>query len=79
MFIQTSEYFEIDTPLHVEFVLPNRKTPINCPGRVAWLNQPEVSGKLDTPAGMGVQFVGIDIDSLSALREFINAERDESA
>jgi len=74
VFIETRDFFEIDTPLHVEFVLPNRTTPVNCPGRVAWLNQPEVTGKHDTPAGMGVQFVGIDMDSLSALREFINAE-----
>ena len=79
VFVQTSDFFEIDTPLHVEFKLPNRKEMVNCPGRVAWLNHPDVSERQDVPVGMGVQFVGIDMDSLSSLREFINAEVDEVA
>ena len=79
MFIKTSEFFEIDTPLHVQFQLPNREKPINCPGRVAWINPPETSGEKDTPTGMGVQFVGLDIESHEALRDFINAEVDDVA
>jgi len=79
VFIKTSEFFEIDTPLHVQFQLPNREKPINCPGRVAWINRPEISGEKDTPTGMGVQFVGLDIESHEALRDFINAEVDDVA
>ena len=79
VFIKTHEFFEVDTPLHVEFKLPNREQTVNCPGRVAWINKPEAGGRRDVPSGMGVQFVGIDLDSLSALREFINAELDEVA
>jgi len=77
IFVRTTEFFELDTPLHIEFKLPNREKPVNCPGRVAWLNAPETVGRQDTPSGMGVQFVGIDMDSLGALREFINAELDD--
>lgn len=79
VFVETDDFFEIDTPLHVAFKLPNREEMINCPGRVAWLNHPDVSGRQDVPVGMGVQFVGIDMDSLGSLREFINAEIDEVA
>lgn len=79
VFIKTNEFFEIDTPLHVQFQLPSREKAISCPGRVAWINRPELSDKKDTPTGMGVQFVGLDIESHEALREFINAEVDEVA
>jgi len=79
VYIKTSESFEIDTALHVEFVLPNRTKPINCPGRVAWINRPESSGQPGLPPGMGVQFFGLDMESHEAVREFINSGMDEVA
>lgn len=77
LFIETKELFEIDTQLHVEFKLPSRDKPVSCPARVAWLNGGDAFRKQDIPEGMGVQFIGLDMDSLSALREFINAEAEE--
>jgi uncharacterized protein (TIGR02266 family) len=74
VFIEARDILPVETPLALEFLLPEPRRVIRCRGRVAWVNLPErvLSPKL--PSGMGVQFVDLSLDDLHALREFIQKE-----
>lgn len=74
VFIETKDILPLETPLSLEFILPDQEKTIRCLGRVAWVNALEriVSPKL--PPGMGIQFVDLSLDDLHALREFIKRE-----
>jgi uncharacterized protein (TIGR02266 family) len=71
MFIGTKELLPIDSPLNIEFILPEDGRIIKCSGRVSWLNHPESIINQDLPTGMGVQFMNLSMDDMDSLRKFI--------
>lgn len=74
LFLETTEPLAAETPLVLEFTLPDRPRPIRCRGRVAWVNQPESPKKADLPPGMGIQFVDLGLSDMQAIRDFIKGE-----
>jgi len=71
MFIGTKELLPIDSPLNIEFILPEDGRIIKCSGRVSWLNHPESIINQDLPTGMGLQFMNLSMDDMDSLRKFI--------
>lgn len=75
LFLETSSPLPEETPLVLEFALPDRPKPIRCRGRVAWVNPSQTPRKPDLPAGMGIQFVDLALADMQAIREFIKQEK----
>jgi uncharacterized protein (TIGR02266 family) len=73
-FIETGKLRPVDSEVIVEFLLPDSEQPVNCSGRVAWLNHPEWSRKPQLPAGYGVQFAGVPPAVRSRIEEFIHSQ-----
>jgi uncharacterized protein (TIGR02266 family) len=71
IFIETSDLLPIDSPLAVEFILPEDGRIIKCLGRVSWLNHPEAIKNQNLPVGMGLQFIGLTLDDMDSIRHFI--------
>lgn len=74
VYIETPHVLAPETPLTLEFFLPNKTEPVRCAGRVAWVNRPEEMVKPDLPPGMGVQFLDLRLADLTAVREFVKQE-----
>jgi uncharacterized protein (TIGR02266 family) len=72
VFIESREVLPVETPLTIEFSLPEAQRTIRCRGRVAWINEAERPVCPSLPPGMGVQFLDLSLDDLHALREFID-------
>jgi uncharacterized protein (TIGR02266 family) len=72
IFIETNRILPVDTPLMVEFMLPGKKGKlIACKARVAWTNEPGDRKSPHLPAGMGLQFLGLSLDDIHAIRDFL--------
>lgn len=74
LFLETDDPLPVDTPMTLEFDLPSRNSTICCKGRVAWVNHPVLLHKPDMASGMGVQFIGLSLDDMYAIRDFIKQE-----
>lgn len=74
VFLETGDPLPVETPLSLQFALPNRTAPICCQGRVAWVNHPVLLHKPDLAPGMGIQFIGLSLDDMYAIRDFIKQE-----
>jgi len=74
VFIESREVLPAETPLSLEFSLPEGKQPIRCRGRVAWVNTADRPVSSALPPGMGVQFLDLSLADLHTLREFIKKE-----
>jgi len=74
VFLETDNLLPVDSLLNVEFTLRDNLTAIKCTGRVAWLNHPEALKNLSLPAGMGLQFVGLSLDDMNTIRQFLKEQ-----
>jgi uncharacterized protein (TIGR02266 family) len=74
IFIETGNFLTVDTPLTIEFILPNKDKTIRTEGRVAWINHPELKIKPNLPVGIGIQFLGTSSDEIDAINQFIKNE-----
>lgn len=74
LFLETDDPLPVDTPLSLEFTLPGRELPICCKGRVAWVNHPVLLHKPEMASGMGIQFIGLSLDDMYSIRDFIKQE-----
>jgi uncharacterized protein (TIGR02266 family) len=74
VFIETREVLPAETPLSLEFSLPEGQQAIRCRGRVAWVNTADQPVSSRLPAGMGVQFLDLSLEDLHTLRGFIKKE-----
>ncbi len=74
VFLKTDNPLPLDTPLSLEFSLPDLTSPIRCQGRVAWVNAAENASKPLLPPGMGVQFLDLSLEFMYAIREFIKQQ-----
>ena len=71
VFIETPDILPVDTPLVLEFRLPNYNELIACNARVAWTNEPGALKKPSFPPGMGVQFKGLLPGEICAIQDFL--------
>ena len=71
IFIETTDLLPVDTPLNIEFILPEDGRIVKCSGRVAWLNHPESIKNQNLPVGMGLQFINLSLDDMDSIRHFI--------
>lgn len=67
-FLKSDLLLEPGEELSLECHLEGKKSPIRARARVAWVRRFPES---DQPAGMGVEFVGIDDDDRAALRDLV--------
>lgn len=74
VFIETKDVLPAETPLFLEFTLPESGRTIRCKGRVAWVNNPEKILSPQLPPGMGVQFLDLGLQEMHSLREFLSKE-----
>ena len=71
LFITSSKLLPTGTKLFVEFSLPGNDKVVCCQARVAWANEGVSPLKRDLPVGMGLGFVGISLDEMNVIREYI--------
>ena len=74
VFLEADELLPIDTVLHLEFPLRSESSPIQCKGRVAWLNNASHLRKDYAAAGMGIEFVDIRKIDLLAIQSCVRGE-----
>ena len=74
LFLETPEPLPSETPLILEFTLPDRPAPIRCRGRVAWVNPPDHPKKQELPPGMGIQFINLALADMQLIRDFIKSD-----
>lgn len=74
LFLETTRLLQVDSPLSLEFALPDSENVIRCRGRVAWVNQPENPLKSHFPPGMGIQFIDLTLSDLERLRIFVKSK-----
>jgi len=72
VFIETVKPMPVDTPLHVEFMLPVHDAPIYCKTKVAWTNEPGEIMSKELPIGMGLQFLDLTLEHIHSIRVFID-------
>ncbi|NLC71928.1 MAG: TIGR02266 family protein [Desulfuromonadaceae bacterium] len=78
VFLETEEVLPENTPLVLAFILPGEKRTVSCRGRVAWVNPPHHKANPDLTAGMGIQFVGLQFEEISAIRNYLHQISQES-
>ena len=73
LFVTSSRLLPVGTELFVEFGLPGVDNIVSCWARVAWVNEGVPPLKRDLPVGMGLGFVGISLDEMNVIREYIKS------
>ena len=71
LFLETAVPLPEETPLSLEFDLPQPPRLIRTRGRVAWANGPDAPKKPALPPGMGIQMLDLSLDDLHAIRDYI--------
>lgn len=79
LFVETAKLLPVGTVIHIELPLPDLAQPQNVQGRVAWVNHPEWVKKPKLPAGMGIQFLPLDVDTQAALAQLLAAHAADGA
>jgi len=74
LYVSSSRLLPVGTLLFVEFILPGNDKIINCKARVAWVNKGNSPIKRDLPAGMGLGFIGISLEEMNVVRDYIKNE-----
>ncbi len=73
--IETSYPFPVDSLLVLEVFLPGAAAPLNCSGRVAWVNSyPDWMAPPRLPHEMGVQFVDLASPDKDTIRAYLEGE-----
>ena len=73
LYVSTSNLLSVGTILYVEFSLPGYEKIVCCQARVAWVNEGMSPLKRDLPVGMGLGFIGISLDEMNEIREYIKS------
>ncbi len=74
LFLETGTPLPAETPLNLEFFLPDSAAIIRCKGRVAWVNPTDRSRKPQLPSGMGIQFLDLTMKDMDEVRDFVKRE-----
>jgi Tfp pilus assembly protein PilZ len=72
VFVESSMILQEDTELTVKFKLPDSDTIIVAKVRVAWTNGPDSLKKTALPFGMGLQFLDLSSENMSAIRTYLD-------
>ena len=75
LYIRTKYPFDTDETLTLLFSIPkmDQEVSISCKARVAWTNFETNRRKTDYPSGVGVQFLDLSNEDLTALSKFVDA------
>jgi uncharacterized protein (TIGR02266 family) len=68
LFVATHAILPVESVVALHLELPPSKR-IMCLGEVRWTR--DYTGNDDVPPGMGIRFVGLDLDSAAAIRAFV--------
>lgn len=71
LYLETEAPLPAETALEIAFALPGKGQIIRCRGRVAWVNAGRGCTAPRLPPGMGVQFLGLGLSEMNAIREYI--------
>ena len=71
MFIRTEQPREMGSMIYLQFQLKDGHKLIEGLGRVCWVNEP---GDKDRIAGMGIEFVNFDEESMSLIEEICSTK-----
>lgn len=71
LFLESDRVLPVGSSLKLAFMLPDPQTCIRCDGKVAWINHPEMIKVPTLPPGMGIQFVNLSLEGMTAIRDFI--------
>jgi CheY-like chemotaxis protein/Tfp pilus assembly protein PilZ len=71
LFLETENPPMVNTPLDLEFQLPDSDSLIRCKARGAWINGPKERRKPKLPAGIGIEFLDISSQDKYAINEYI--------
>jgi Tfp pilus assembly protein PilZ len=71
IFIETDFLMPPKTLLFLELELPMNGCTVKYKARVAWVNSFQRVPEHHLPVGMGVQFIGVSLEDLSLLRQYI--------
>jgi len=74
LFLETAIPLPAETPLFLEFDLPQPQRLIRTCARVAWVNGTEAPKKPSLPTGMGIQMLDLSLDDLHAIRDYIKEQ-----
>lgn len=74
LYVSSSRLLPVGTSLFVEIGLPGNDKTVCCQARVAWINEEGATIKRDLPAGMGLGFVGISLEEMNVIREYIKSD-----
>jgi uncharacterized protein (TIGR02266 family) len=75
LFVSSSKLLPVGTVLYVEFGLPGIDRIVSCQARVAWVNEGVPPRKRDLPVGMGLGFVGITLEEMNVIRDYIRENK----
>ncbi|MCX7769713.1 MAG: response regulator [Proteobacteria bacterium] len=64
--------------LEMKFLIPNTGNLIKTWAKIVWINDEKNKKKSKYPAGMGVEFISMSKDAVSAIRKFIEEAQNES-
>lgn len=73
LFVSSSRLLPVGTVLFVEFSLPGIDQNVSCQARVAWVNEGVPPLKRDLPVGMGLGFIGITLEEMNVIRDYIKS------
>jgi len=75
LYLKTIFPFEVDEELILNFSFPGQEEKaVSCKARVAWVNHEINPRKLESPSGVGVQFIDLSPENLTSILSFIEME-----
>ena len=76
LFMETGQTLQVGERFPLEFILPDKKTRVNCTGEVVWTRMYSKEGV--GSEGAGVRFVDLDSKKLKAITQWIQAQETRS-
>lgn len=73
VFVATHVILPVGTLVGLHLELPRQSKRMMVLGEVRWTRA--FTGNEDVPPGLGIQFIGLDLDSLAAIRVFVMTTR----
>jgi len=77
LFLKTEIPLETGENFLLRFTLPGQKSELSCKAKVTWVNKKEYRKKHLCPPGGGLQFLGLPVENMKALLEFIRQNKME--
>lgn len=72
LYLKTELPLSVNEHISLIFHLPDRIDPVTCNAKVAWTNPTIGNRKPELPPGVGVEFIDLTPEELSAISSLIN-------